>query len=90
MRFLKFLFALTGAAILLVVGVVFSLVFFAFAAAAGLLLWAWLAWRGARLRGAADASAPPVKPGSGHVIEGEVVVIHEEAPPMRKLPDRPA
>lgn len=90
MRFLKFIFALTGAAILLVVGVVFSLVFFAFAAAVGLLLWAWLAWRGARLRGSAHASARPAKPGGGHVIEGEAVVIHDEAPPVRQLPDRPA
>ncbi|MFN0164291.1 MAG: hypothetical protein ACKVQQ_23890 [Burkholderiales bacterium] len=87
MRFLKFTFALLGAAILLIVGVVFSLVFFAFAAVAGLLLWAWLTWRGARLRGTA---APAARHAGGHVIEGEVVIVREEATPTHKLPERPS
>lgn len=90
MRFLKFIFALTGAAILLIVGVVFSLVFLAFATAAGLLLWAWLTWRGARLRGDAATAAPTARHAGGHVIEGEAVVVREEAPPTYKLPDRPS
>jgi hypothetical protein len=86
MQLVKTLFAVLGSLVLLVVGLLFSVVFLTVAVAIGLALWAWLSWRAARLR---RAGGPMAAPRGGTVIEGEVVVVEDEASPRKPaLPDR--
>ena len=71
--------ALAGAAVLLVLGFMFSLVFVAVAAVVGLALGAWLFWKTRHLRKAMREAGAMRRPApDGEVIEGEAVVVVEE------------
>jgi O-antigen/teichoic acid export membrane protein len=66
------LFALVAGAILLIVGFLFSVVFLAIVAVAGLAVWTYFWWKTRKLR-----QAMRERPPGGQVIEGEVVVVDE-------------
>lgn len=66
------LLALVAGAILLVVGFLFSVVFLAIVAVAGLGVWTYFWWKTRKLRQAMREHPP-----GGQVIEGEVVVVDE-------------
>jgi membrane protein implicated in regulation of membrane protease activity len=64
--------AALAAAILLVLGFMFSLVILALAVVAGLAAWGWFWWKTRELR-----KTMPQHPVDGHVIEGEAIVVDE-------------
>jgi len=64
--------AALAAAILLVLGFMFSLVILALAVVAGLAAWGWFWWKTRELR-----KAMSQRPADGHVIEGEAIVVDE-------------
>ena len=66
------LLAAVGGAILLAVGVLFSLVILAVIAVAGLAAWAYFWWKTRKVRQAMREQAS-----CGQVIDGEAVVINE-------------
>lgn len=66
------LLAVVGGAILLAVGVLFSLVVLAVIAVAGLAAWAYFRWKTRKLRQAMREQAS-----YGQVIDGEAIVINE-------------
>ena len=65
-------FALLIAAILLILGFIFSVVVLAVIAGLGLALWAYLWWKTRKLRRAMQEQAP-----GGQVIDGEAIVVEE-------------
>ena len=72
------IFALMAAAVLLVLGFMFSLVLLAVFVAVGLTLGAWFFWRTRHLRQAMrEAAATGNPPPDGHVIEGEAIIVEE-------------
>lgn len=69
---------LVTAAVLLVLGFMFSLVLVAVVAVVGLAVGAWFFWKTRHLRKAMRDAAAARKPApQGHVIEGESVVVEE-------------
>ena len=64
--------ALLTAAILLIVGFMFSLVVLAVIAVLGLAVWGYLWWKTRQLRRAMQEHAP-----DGQVIDGEAIVVDE-------------
>lgn len=81
------LLALMAGAILLILGFLFSVVFIAIVAFAGVAAWAYFWWKTRKLRQAMREHPP-----GGQVIEGEVVVVDESAAAERSTlpPDPPA
>ncbi len=69
---LKKSFALLVGAVLLVLGILFSVVLLAAVVVLGLGVWAYLYWKTRKLRGRAPQAAS-----GGHVIDGEAVVVEE-------------
>ena len=70
--------ALAGGAILLLLGIMFSVVLLAVFAVAALVLGAWFFWKTRHLRKAMrDAGAVQSPPADGDVIEGEAVIVEE-------------
>ena len=65
-------FALLTAAILLILGFIFSVVVLAIIAGLGLALWAYLWWKTRKLRRAMQEQAA-----GGQVIDGEAIVVEE-------------
>ncbi len=78
---LRNIFALLTGAILLAVGFVFSAILFAVIAVLGLALWGYAWWKTRKLRRAMQEQAP-----SGHVIDGEAVVVEECSVTTKSLP----
>lgn len=70
----KILAAIAGA-ILLVLGLMFSLVFLVLIAVAGLAAWGWFWWKTRELR-----KAMKQRPAGGHVIDGEAIVVDDSSP----------
>lgn len=71
------LFALIAGSVLLVLGFMFSLVLFAMIAVFGLAVWGYLVWKTRKLRRTMREQAAHEQAASGHVIDGEAVVIEE-------------
>lgn len=70
--------ALVSGAILLVLGLMFSLVLVAVVAVVGLAVGTWFFWKTRHLRKAMrEAGAMRSPPADGNVIEGEAVVVEE-------------
>lgn len=67
------LLALLAGAILLILGIMFSVVLFAVIAVLGLAAWAYLRWKTRKLRQAMPAQAP-----GGQIFEGEAVVVDDD------------
>lgn len=65
---------LVTGAILLIVGLMFSLVLVGVIALAGIVLWGYLWWQTRKLR----RQVPPYT-ASGDIIEGEAVVVHDNS-----------
>ena len=84
---LKNALALLTTAILLILGIMFSVVLLAVVAVLGIAAWAYLWWRTRALRSAMREQAGSTVPDSdGRVIEGETVVVEDIA----ELPEQPA
>lgn len=68
---------IAAGAVLLVAALMFSVVVFAFALAAGLLVWGWLWWKTRevrrQMREQMEAQRMGEAPPGGRVIEGEVI-----------------
>jgi UPF0716 family protein affecting phage T7 exclusion len=72
------LLALVAGAILLILGFMFSLVLLAVFLAVALALGTWFFWKTRHVRKAMrESAAMQDPPGSGNVIEGEVVIVEE-------------
>ncbi len=74
---LRSLPALLAGAVLLVLGVLFSVVLLVVVAVVGLGVWAWLWWKTRKLRRAVRDAASEA-PTGGQIIEGEAIVVEEE------------
>ena len=76
------LFAALVGAVLLVLGLMFSVVFIAIAVVVGLAVWAWLWWKTRALRRTLReqqaSSARAADRTEGTIIEGEAIVVHDE------------
>jgi membrane protein implicated in regulation of membrane protease activity len=85
---LRKLAALLLGAVLVVLGVMFSVVLLAILLTVGLAVWAYLWWKSRELR-RAMAQRPPAMD-QGHVVEGEAVVVMDDevaaGPGARTLP----
>lgn len=80
---LRKLLALLAGAILLILGIMFSVVLFAVIAVLGLAIWAYLLWKTRKLRRAMPTQAP-----GGEIFEGEAVVVEDyRASSKNVLPD---
>jgi hypothetical protein len=81
---LKKVVTLVGGAILLVLGLMFSVVVLAGVVIVGLMVWVYVWWKMREVRRVMRQAQAPVDRQDGDVIEGEAVVVDES-----RAPDHP-
>lgn len=74
---LKKLVTLVGGAVLLVLGLMFSVVVLTGIVIVGLMVWGYLWWRTRDIRRVLRQTQAPIDVPGGDVIEGEAVVVEE-------------
>jgi hypothetical protein len=82
---LKKLVTLVGGAVLLVLGLMFSVVVLTGLVIVGLMVWGYLWWRTRDIRRVLRQTQAPIDVPGGDVIEGEAVVVDEWRPTDRRV-----